>query len=513
MSLTIENIGPIEHLELDAKPGTITVLRGMNGEGKSTALDAISAITRGAGKLESRDNTTGGRVDGFGVTIRVGRGGQNRRTGDLEVTSVEDRLSIADFVDPNIKDPCAADARRLKALVTLAGVKADPELFHSLAGGKSEFVEIVRPETLEAIDPIVLAEKIKRDFEAASRIQTTRAERLFGEIKALTANNDGIDLKGEHDTQTLQSRLESCLNAHSAIQERAKLAEQDAKRRAQAQAELDRAEAAGGMTLAQAEQRVADCHREWIEAVELLDARNEEVSKLRQALKDAIAAAESQSKIRDQKQKALESANDLQDAIEEKQSALSAWRQTLDAPAIVAPSADEIWQSDMEVIQARKAYDQGVLIRSALERKAKAEAIEADRAKAEKKAEFLRDAARQTMDVLAETVKGLVPGLKLDPNLRIIVPHRKRKECFFADLSHGERWRLALDIAVSSFERIGERGVLAIPQEAWEGLDGKNRKIVAEKVAETDLIVFTAEADRAIRGGKGIDVDVIGGAK
>ena len=41
--VVINNIGPIEHLELAAKPGTITVLRGNNGRGKSTALDVLPA--------------------------------------------------------------------------------------------------------------------------------------------------------------------------------------------------------------------------------------------------------------------------------------------------------------------------------------------------------------------------------------------------------------------------------------------------------------------------------------
>ena len=133
--VVINNIGPIEHLELAAKPGTITVLRGNNGRGKSTALDAISALTRGGTGLESRDGTVGGTASGFGVQIKVGRGGANRRTGDLIVTAVEDRLSIADFVDPPVKDPVAADSRRLKALVGLVGLVAKPEMFHELVGG------------------------------------------------------------------------------------------------------------------------------------------------------------------------------------------------------------------------------------------------------------------------------------------------------------------------------------------------------------------------------------------
>ena len=481
-SIVIDNIGPIEHLELDAKPGTITVFRGLNGQGKSTALEAIDALTRGNGKLESRDGTVGGTAVGFGVQIKVGRGGANRRTGDLVVTSVEDKLSIADFVEPNVKDPVAADGKRLKALVALAGLTADPEMFEKLCDTPEEFREIVKPESLEATDPVDMASRVKRDFESASRLQTTKAERFFGEIKAKLAANEGLDLTAEHDRQALQKRLEAAITEESALKERLQAAGRAALQRQEAESKLKKlVEGYTGPTLAEAEERLtkANDYRDSMQRiVESLE------SKLRQAKWDLQAASSE-----------LTIALATKASAASREETIATWRKTLESATNVnAPSEELLAAADDAVQIARRKNEDGVLIRAAIARRTEAEQLEVDRKAAVKSAQMLRDAAASTLDVLAAGVKSLVPGMKLDGQLRIIVPHQKRGECFYADLSHGERWRLALDLAVSAFERKGQRGVLAVNQEAWEGLDAINRKIIADHVAKTDLIVFTAES-------------------
>ena len=78
-----------------------------------------------------------------------------------------------------------------------------------------------------------------------------------------------------------------------------------------------------------------------------------------------------------------------------------------------------------------------------------------------------------------------------------------------AELSHGEKWKLAIDIAVETFKRKGVDGLLGIPQEAWEGLDGRNREELAEHIGLTDLIVLTAEAERSTDAEQAIIIDVI----
>ncbi|MEQ1891052.1 MAG: hypothetical protein ABL998_00800, partial [Planctomycetota bacterium] len=59
------------------------------------------------------------------------------------------------------------------------------------------------------------------------------------------------------------------------------------------------------------------------------------------------------------------------------------------------------------------------------------------------------------------------------------------------ELSHGERWTIALDVGIDA---VGENGLLSIAQEAWEGLDIAHRQQIAEHARRRKAVVLTAEA-------------------
>ncbi len=439
--IEIDNIGPIEHLSLAAAPGTITVLRANNGKGKTTALDAIAALTRGGSKLESRDGTVGGTASGFGVTIKVGRGGSNRRTGELEVVAVEDKLSIADFVDPPVKEAVAADARRLKALVSLVGLVAQPELFHEIAGGKEAFDSIVRPETLKATDPIALAEGIKRDLEAASRIQNTKAERLFGEMQAKVAAVDGLDLTAECDGDVLQFLLERSLSEMSKMQQRKADADSEQERRKQAQQSLDAASSNHtGLTVQEAQRAVESAESARDAARRSVEGQQSAVDVIRDQWRDAeLLLSQRRGDLQSSESAVLMAKRAVADA-ERHNVTIATWQQTLaDHAVATAPTEAEIDHAARVVKVARLANETGVLIRAAKQRQAEAAQLDEERKLAVKRCESLRDAAKSVLDVLAGGVKSLVPGLVIDNEFRIRVPHAIRGECYYADLSHGER--------------------------------------------------------------------------
>ena len=121
-NIEIKNIGPIASVTIPVpEAGGVVVLTGRNGSGKSHALEAVSAATTGKGKPPLKDMAKSGTVSVPGVTMTVGR--SVRRQGELQVETLEGRLSIADLVDPGFVDPERADAKRIKALVGLS--KAD----------------------------------------------------------------------------------------------------------------------------------------------------------------------------------------------------------------------------------------------------------------------------------------------------------------------------------------------------------------------------------------------------
>ena len=122
---TLKNIGPLETLTFPIpEAGGVVVFHGRNGSGKSTALRAIDTTVSGKGKVSVRDGTLKGEIDAFGVRVSLAR--SIRRTGEAEVVSLEGRFSVADLVDPGMKDPDAADAKRIKALVQLSGARPTP---------------------------------------------------------------------------------------------------------------------------------------------------------------------------------------------------------------------------------------------------------------------------------------------------------------------------------------------------------------------------------------------------
>ena len=106
-------------------------------------------------------------------------------------------------------------------------------------------------------------------------------------------------------------------------------------------------------------------------------------------------------------------------------------------------------------------------------------------------ADKLRAAGKATDDILSGLVGKLGTALKVKSGRLIL--DTKRGETCFADLSPGERWKIALDIAI---EQVGAGGVLPIPQEAWESLDPTNRRMLAEHVAGKHVTFITAESER-----------------
>lgn len=477
MSQTIElvDIGPIKHVSIPVpEGGGLCVLRGRNGRGKSKALEAIDAALSGRGGLSVRDGALRGEVNAFGVKITVGR--STRRTGELEVESLEGRLDVAALVDPLVKSPEAADARRIKALVSLAGVTPSPELFHGLVGGAGEFEKLVSKTTAESDDLVVMAERVKRELEAAARKAEDAAEHAAGHAQAKREAAAGVDLSAESDAATLQQALEEAIRSESSLKAQAAAAEKAAKTIREAQERLEDAEAAyQGPTAAEAlaserkaEELVAAVNRE-VQEVEALLAKNRA---LQQEANAALAAA-----IRERK------------AAEQHEQTIAAWRDQLAADLPAAVSADELAERRAAVSRSRAAVELGALIRDARRKLDESEQSAAKAKQHRAEAQRLREAAKATDEVLSGAIAACGSPLRVEAG-RLVLDTR-RGATYFGELSHGERWRLALDIAI---EKLGPGGVLTIPQEAFESLDPQNRQAIAEHVAGRGVLVLTAEA-------------------
>jgi len=474
-TLTLTNVGPIKELALEIpEKGGITVLKGRNGSGKTTALEAVESAITGKGQLSVRDGALNGKVDAFGVTITVGR--STRRKGELEVHSLDGKLSISELIDPGLKSPDAADARRIKALCALAGAKPDAELFHGLVGGKDIFELIVSLATAKADDLVIMAERIKRDLEAEARREEDAAEKAEGQ--ALGAKNAaaGIDVAGPCDSKQLQGELEAAIT-----QEAASKAAQEAHDKATRTAEVARAKLAeqekeyAGMGLDEAK----ECEATTAAKVTALEADVRAAEDVWRKAKAALDTA---------KVSHVHAITDRKNA-EQHESLIGQWREQIAASIPFAPLPGVLTQAAENVTTARKAVEQGALIRQAKQHLAYCNKAMERSVIHRTKAAMLREAAKGTDEVLSGVVGKLGTPLRVEAGRLVL--DTKRGNTYFDDLSAGERSKIAVDIGIDA---VGANGVLTLSQEIFEGLDPSNRAMLAKHAESREVVILTAEA-------------------
>ena len=478
---TIRNLGPISFLEFPVpEEGGAVVFAGPNGSGKTTAVNTIEKAVSDRGKVSVRDGAPNGEFEGLGIKLVFAR--STRRVGELEVVGMESKFDVGTLVDPGVKEPEAADDKRIKALVALVGAKPDPSLFYKLVGGAEAFDRLVSPAAVTHNDLIKMAEAIKRDLEKASRTAEGEATNARARSEAAKKAAEGVDLDGPTDARAIQRELEAAVNHKATLEAQATAAANALKQADLARAALEKANAEyGGPTV---------------------DAAKQAVDSATQAVNDATEAVRAA-------QRALDEANHKRNAavnerIRCEQALVAAqsyvaltasWNNQINAAASAKPvNPGDIVRAKAQVDEIREQLEQAAIIRKAQASLAEAEQLDQARKDHEARAEALRAAARGTGDVLSDIIASAGVPLKVEyvnSQARLTIEtHRGRT--LFAELSHGERWKIALDIAI---QKIGPRGALTLDQSAWEGLDGKNRRAIVEQARAAGVLIFTAMAD------------------
>ena len=455
MTVEISNIGPIEKIKIPVpEGGGIVVFRGRNGAGKTLALAAIDAAVTGKGKVPVRDGELRGEVQAHGVTMRIGR--STRREGFAEVHSLEGKMSIAGLVDPGIKDPESADAVRIKALVGLLGPPADLKVFGDLPD-----IELT-PATRDATDLVDMASRIKRDLESAARHAEAASENARRDADAAKA------AMGDDDPAWAQPEEEVLQALSDAYERRA-----DLQGRRQAALDTSKRVVASKQTLDDATAGSSDGSPEALPTYDEAQA----------AFSDAAASLRV-AEARWDLARSLKKLTDL-------------WQKDLDAAQQVAATAvsdADLESADCAAVSARDACDQARRGRDAVAHTDLVAKHDERRQAKEDEATALRDGARAVDDVLSGIIQsaGIDLSVKVtDGRVRLVTETERGVTCF-GQLSPGERWRMALDIAA---EALGEGGELTIPQEAWEGLDDANRAAIAAHVQQLGIVAYTAESD------------------
>ena len=460
-NIEIKNIGPIASVTIPVpEAGGVVVLTGRNGSGKSHALEAVSAATTGKGKPPLKDMAKSGTVSVPGVTMTVGR--SVRRQGELQVETLEGRLSIADLVDPGFVDPERADAKRIKALVGLS--KADIS-----EGDLHGFPENLL-SGLSLDDPVSAMAELRKRLNIGANEYEKLSEKDAAAATAILESL--VDVDNHIDPTAAQERVTAALRAMDALQKQAELAE---AAKVRIDAALGRLAELPAVDLDKALQEAARLEVETAQkkasAIELKARYESALADYKQSAEDfRIAGAHYDSKSEQSKLRA-----ELERQIQEAH--------------VETPSADALSAAASELESAKATQAKAAQQQVMAQQRERADALILTAQEYADEAKELREKARKTDEVLSEIVSD-IPACPLRVIDGRLVTDTKRGATFYADLSAGERWRIALDIAIQA---VGTGGLLVIPQEAWEGLDPANRAAIDAQAKGEQVVVLTAE--------------------
>lgn len=460
----ISNSGPIKKLRFKAEPGSVTVLRGPNGSGKTTALNDINRVMGGkAPKSTKRDGAMNGHVKAPGVTLRVTVAGNGRPSGDLEVTPVDVDLTIADIVDPGVKDPVAADRRRVEALVHVLQKSADLSRFDkAVEPGGIPVEDLASQKTIGCTDVVGMARSLKRDVDEYARDMEKDADDLSAEAEAIRELCAGIDLSKESDPDALEAEVEKARDALSQLRVRV-----DESKRLR--------ESVGDVTAPTA------------------DEVQEAEENLRVLTNQSTAAAELVLELRDELRQAEENADNLKRLVDNADITLKRLRTASEAAKVVgaAPTDEELVAASQRLEAARKAQTDGASVRLAKEKAPIADKKETEAMFIREKAEVMRNCGKQVLLTLSELIGGEL--FQVDEDGRLLANHPKRGWMFYSEMSDGERWERAIKVVAEEFKET-PHSLLLLPQAAWQDLDATARRAVVDAVKDTPLAIITGEA-------------------
>lgn len=478
-TIELKDIGPITLLEAECpETGGVVRLRAKNGSGKSIALQAVEAAVSGRGikDVPVRDGAARGTVKAFGATMTVSRRSSRDGKG-LVVETLEGKFDLSTLVDPGLVEVERADKQRIKALVALAGVKPDINLFSRLFRNADEMVDTLTQSSHEADDILLMAERVKRDIEEAARKVEGRVAIEAQAAKACRQAVEGIDLNVCTDKTQLNGAVEAAIRVQAALRQRKQQAIEHARKREDLQKKIDTV-------------------RNRKDAVSEEELRNRETI-AHNALNDAearvIAAREALQKAEYEYKLAKESHERAKSELEANESFFSMvdeWQKSLDAmgEAVPMPTEEDQQQADLQVQEARACNEAGLRAIMALEQIEKAEVHEGSLKELTALAEHHRKAASEVDTVLSDLIATL--GVPLRVKAGRLVLDTRRGETNFSELSDGERWKIAIDIAT---EFLGENGLLVLRQVAWEGLDPDARQLIKDHAEQRGVVILTAE--------------------
>jgi energy-coupling factor transporter ATP-binding protein EcfA2 len=461
--IELNNVQAITHLKFELpEGGGVVVLLGKNGCGKTTTLNAISEAAGGKKTgLSARDGAKFGTIEAPGVRLRVGK--STTKMGELEFDSIEGRVPLADLVDPGFKDPEACDRVRTKALIQLAGVEPNLEIFREIEG----YSESANTISASPDDVLGMAAALKMEVEKLARSAEESATDALSRSKVLWEQSEGLDATIERDGEKLRDASEQAIRDLADIQRTALAREEQLKQWLDCKFHLDKM-VDETKPISEIEHKIT-----WWET------RVRETQNEIELLKANLVEAQSNLKSWTQE---LRHAQQIEKAQKE-------LRAVVDAGEPMLIENKEINRKFVAVESARHHEQAGEIQRKKHIDRAGAENFQRIATGHEGWGKQYRAGAARIDGILSEQINKL--GVDLAVMDGRLYYDTSRGPTLYHELSDGERWRIALDIAI---DLAGTNGLLSIPQASWEALDPANRIAIDEHCKRRGAVIVTAAA-------------------
>lgn len=476
-TIVVDHVGPVERFEARLTGYGVHELRGTKGQGKTTVLDSVDLLQGRRVSLTVTDGFLVGTVSGLNTTCYVG--GKKRRKGKPNINSLDfERFGLADVVSPQVKDPEAADIQRIKALVSLRGVEAEPADYYDLADGRANLEALLPPEKLQTDDPVLLASRVKEAMEAKARIHEATAKHEHTHAESHKLRAEGVDLTAEADAQVLQDRMNVAKTRQLSLQQQRKAHADDVRRRQEAQERLAAAESNWtGPTLQQASQELE-------RARQVVATEDAEILRLNTLLAEArqrqVLATERQL-----------SASRQESASRQHDELCAAWRAAIVADPVASVADEDLALAAQAVAQAQTELEQGVRVRDAMQASALARKHRKTAEEQEDLAKQWRSKASGVFDVLSSLVH--CPGLKIESvggAPRCVVIHPRRGKMLYHDMSDGERVYVAIEAVIDTLDT---PAAITIAQRLWQDLPPADRMKLHQYGLAHEIYIFGAQ--------------------
>ena len=470
--VSLQDIGAIESAEIPLNPGTIVVMTGDNGVGKSTAINAVVSAIDGQNRgLKPRDGKMAGKARIPGATVTFGTKVKRVSNGDDVSQSfvvVEDGSGISQILKPGIKDPAAADKKRLEGVLELIGAELSDESQREFLG--EHYAGFSESRDVKGAGFVDTVKAMKLYLEKAAREYTVRVDEWNGAMAQI--GEVPPDVVVTESVGLLADKL-----SELSVQTR------DARKAREA--------ADKGLLVIDSTQPLKSIEKteEAIVASRLFILQTEEkISDLAESLRDAKLILVKNEAILDTERQAQKGREALRAVIDS--------APTAEAIAELQKSLEDVTEKHQDAVLASDRNKQYA------KQRADSSAVYDKLIVAEKTRDSIKEKAYRLPQLLHKAMVA-VPGWKVDEEFRLCVEH-KRGSIPFSELSPGEGTARVCLLACqfADFDE-NQVPVVGLPQECWEGLDGKNRHLLLESVKEHGLCIATAQAT-------GEDEEIIG---